>query len=270
MLAPVLETTLPLLAAGVGAGLLAGLLGVGGGIVMVPILALLLPAIGVGEQVAMHVAVATSLAVIVVTSLLSARAHARRGALDEQQLRAWALPVAVGALVGAVLARLMPGDALRLMFALLALAVGLRMLLARASAPRRLTLGRTQQSAVACAVGIVSCWLGIGGGTFSVPILHATGLSMQRAVGTGALLGFFIALPGALGFAIAGLGVPDLPRFSLGFVHWPSAASLALGALLLVPLGARLAHRAPQTMLRRLFGLFLLFAGGRMAVTAIT
>mgnify|MGYP001791847323 CR=1 FL=1 len=259
----------PLLGAGLAAGLVAGLLGVGGGIVLVPILSLVLPAMGADETVSMHMAVASSLAVIVVTSLVSARAHAKRGGVDADTVRLWALPIAAGALAGALAARYLSGDALRVLFGVLAAAVGTRFLLGRSAPEASLRWSRAARRTAATGIGVLSAWLGIGGGTFAVPALHGTGLPMHRAVGTAALLGFFVALPGAIGFAISGLDVEDRLANSVGYLHLPAVLALATGAVLLVPLGARLSHTLPQLKLRRVFGVFLLLSAARMMSKAL-
>lgn len=265
-----MTTLLPLVGAGLAAGLVAGLLGVGGGIVMVPILSIILPAIGVADAVSMHVAVASSLAVIVVTSLVSARAHARRDGVDVTVVGHWAASIAVGALLGGLAARIVPGDALRLLFGLLALFVGLRLVAGAGNPEATLQLSRTARRATAGAIGLLSSWLGIGGGTFAVPVLHGLGLPMHRAVGTAALLGFFVATPGAIGFAVGGAGVAGRPPASMGYLHLPSVVALAVGAVLVVPLGARLAHALPQARLRQVFGVFLLVAAARMMSKALS
>lgn len=264
-----LTSSLPLLGAGLAAGLVAGLLGVGGGIVMVPILSLILPALGVADAVSMHVAVGSSLAVIVVTSLVSARAHARRDGVDLTVARQWMLPVALGALAGGLAARAVPGDALRLLFGLLALLVGIRLIVAAGSPGATLRLSSRSRYAAAGAIGLLSSWLGIGGGTFAVPVLHGVGLPMHRAVGTSALLGVFVAMPAAAGFAIGGMNTAGRLPASVGYLHLPSVLALALGAVLVVPLGARLAHALPQARLRQVFGVFLLFAAARMLFKAL-
>jgi uncharacterized membrane protein YfcA len=217
----------------------------------------------------MHVAVASSLAVIVVTSLVSARSHARRDGVDMRVARQWALPVAVGALAGGLAARVVPGDALRLLFGLLALLVGIRLISGAGNPDASLRLTATARRAAAGAIGLLSAWLGIGGGTFAVPVLHGVGLPMHRAVGTSALLGFFVATPAALGFAIGGAGIAGRLPASIGYLHMPSVLALALGAVLVVPLGARLAHALPQARLRQVFGLFLLVAAARMMLKAL-
>ncbi|MEO0616325.1 MAG: sulfite exporter TauE/SafE family protein [Pseudomonadota bacterium] len=259
----------PLLGAGLAAGLVAGLLGVGGGIVMVPILSLVLPAMGADDAVSMHMAVASSLAVIVVTSLVSARAHSRRGGVDLDTARLWALPIAVGALAGALAARFLSGDALRVLFGFLAAFVGARFLLGRSAPAATLRWSRTGRQIAATGIGVLSAWLGIGGGTFAVPVLHGVGLPIHRAVGTAALLGFFVALPGAIGFALSGHGVDGRLTTSVGYLHLPAVLMLAAGAVLLVPVGARLAHALPQQHLRRVFGVFLLLAAARMMSKAL-
>lgn len=271
---PVIPDTLlnlfvPLLLAGAFAGIVAGLLGVGGGIVIVPVMTVVLTFLAVPPAVSMHIAVASSLAVIIATAIVSSRAHGRRGALDMAIVRRWGPFIALGALAGALVARLLSGDFLRLLFATLALIVGLRFLLARQHNAGRLNIGSHGQRVCAAVIGLLSSWLGIGGGTFSVPLLHAQGLAVHRAVGTSALIGLFIALPATVGYIASGIGVPGRPGGSLGYLYLPAVLVLALSATVLTPLGARLAHRLPQHRLRQVFGVFLLLASARLFERAL-
>lgn len=260
---------LTLTLAGAFAGIIAGLLGVGGGIVMVPVMTIVLALLSVAPDVSMHMAVASSLAVINATALVSSRAHARRDALDFAIVRRWGPFVALGALAGALVARYLSGDFLRLLFASLAMLVGLRFLLARQRAAGRLQLGHAGQRCCAGAIGLLSSWLGIGGGTFSVPLLHANGLAVHRAVGTSSLIGLFIALPATAGYIAGGLGMAGRPAGSLGYLYLPAVAVLTLSAMLLTPIGARLAHRLAQHRLRQVFGVFLLLAAARLFSQAL-
>lgn len=264
-----LSLIVPLVLAGGVAGLIAGLLGVGGGIVIVPVMTVVLAILAVPASVSMHIAVASSLAVIIATSMASARAHAGRDALDADVVRRWGPFIALGALGGALVARFLDGDFLRVLFATLALVLGVRFILARSTDTGRLRLGSIAQRACAGVIGILSSWLGIGGGTFSVPLLHALGLTMHRAVGTSALIGLFIALPATIGYVVGGLGIAGRPEFSLGFLHLPSVVVLTLTATLLAPLGARLAHRLEQRRLRQVFGVFLIIGAARLFQQAL-
>jgi uncharacterized membrane protein YfcA len=246
------------------AGLAAGLLGIGGGIVLIPMITIALDALGVPRSVSMHIAVATSLATIVLTSIASARAHARRDGVDMRIVRSWAPAIVAGSLAGGLLARWINGDVLRGLFALLALVIGVRLARRRGATvtPRDLTL-RVQQF-LAALIGLFSSWIGIGGGSFSVPLLRATGEPMHRAVGTAATLGFFIAVPATAGLIIGGLGQASLPDWSLGYLHLPSALCIIPMTLAFAPLGARLAHHLSQTVLQRVFAAFLILSSLRM------
>ncbi|MEO0575610.1 MAG: sulfite exporter TauE/SafE family protein [Pseudomonadota bacterium] len=264
----ILTLSAMLLASGAFAGMVAGLLGVGGGVVLVPVLSLLLGFLGISDDIAMHIAVATSLTVIIATAISSARAHRAKRALDLSTVRRWMPAMALGALTGALLARTISGDVLRVLFVALAFIVGISFIRGPGkTAPKRnMTLPTIGHYAVALLIGTLSAWLGIGGGSMSVPTLQATGLSVHKAVGTSALLGLAIAIPGAIGFMIAGQGVTGRPVGSVGYVYWPAALTLAATAALLAPVGAKLAHRLDQQRLRQIFGIFLLLAGSNMLV----
>lgn len=271
---PEWEALLPLaavmLAAGLLGGLVAGLLGVGGGIVIVPVLDAALEALGVDGAVRMQVAVATSLANIVPTSIVSARAHRRRGGLDENIARAWSAAILAGAILGAWLATQVTGAALSLLFAGLAILVGIKMMLPLdawriADRPPRGVLGAVPPAII----GTLSSMLGIGGGTLTVPFLTLSGVPVHRAVGTSALLGLLISLPGALAFIIAGWGDPRLPAGSLGYVNVAGLLFVSPATVLMAPLGARLAHRLSQRYLSLVFGVFLALVALRMLGRAL-
>ncbi len=254
-----------LLAAGAASGLLAGLLGVGGGIVMVPVLDTALASMGTDASVRMQIAVATSLATIVPTALSSARAHYRRGAVDQNLLPVWAPLIVVGALLGSVVASNINGQSLALMFGVLALLVALKLVLPLDHVKFSETVPRTAAvSLVPFSIGGLSSMLGIGGGTLSVPALTLMGESMHRAVGTAAVFGFVIAVPGTLGFIVTGWGDPRLPPGSLGYVNLLGFACFAPVTVLVAPLGARLAHRLDKRHLSVAFGCFLLIVAVRM------
>lgn len=254
-----------LAAAGVAAGLIAGLLGVGGGIVVVPVLYYAFGLVGVDEDVKMHVAVGTSLATIVPTSLSSLRAHARRDAVDGAILRSWGPWVAAGVVVGTALAAVSDGEVLTAVFAVVALVIALYMAVGRESwrlgdAPPT----GVRRAGAAAAIGGFSAMMGIGGGTLTVPTLTLHGVPVHRAVGTASAVGLIIAVPGALGFALAGWGDPDLPPYSVGHVSLVGLALLTPSVVLAAPLGARLAHSMNRRWLRAAFAVFLAVTSARM------
>lgn len=262
---------LGLMAAGAVAGLIAGLLGVGGGIVMVPAMAFAFQALGYDADVVMHVAVGTSLAVIIATGTMSARAHHARGAVDFDVLRLWG-PFIVGAsLLGGLMAGLYSGAVLRIIFGVVALFIALNIVL---PVQRRLMAHLSGSAAAnrtsAVVVGYISALMGIGGGSLSVPTLVAFGNPMHRAVGTSSALGVMLAVPGALGFVVSGWFAGGRPPFSLGFVNLVALVLIGVVASNVAPLGAALAHRLDQRRLKLVFAVFLVLVGGKMIVQAIT
>lgn len=275
-----------LLLAGYVAGVIAGLLGVGGGIVMVPVLFQAWVLIGVETSLQMHLAVGTSLAAICVTSLRSVQAHAKTGHVDFAVLRRWGPYVVGGALAGAVAARFVSGAQLTLLFALLTLVLGTRMALVpnaqervqeggkedAASGVPALTppaLAPLGQAGLAGLIGFFSALVGIGGGTFSVPLLTRIGLVVHRAVATSAGIGLFIAVPGTLGFIASGWASAGLPPWSLGYVSLPAFMTLIPTTVLGAPVGARLAHRLSRRTLRLIFAGFLLLTATRMTAALL-
>jgi uncharacterized membrane protein YfcA len=265
-----LRLALILAAAGVVAGVLAGLLGVGGGIVLVPVLDLAFGSAGVPADLRMHLAVGTSLASIVPTALSSARAHRRRAAIDGRVAGRWAAAVAVGAALGAWIASRVSGAVLSTVFGVVALVAGLRMIGGSdrdAPSPER-SPWRLRWLPLPVGIGTISALMGIGGGTLSVPVLTALGLPVHRAVGTSAWLGLWIALPAAVGFAWLGWARPGLPAFSTGYVNLVALAVLLPVTVLAAPWGARLAHRLTRRQLTVAFGVFLIVTALRMLYRA--
>lgn len=254
-----------LLATGAVAGVLAGLLGVGGGIVIVPVLVFLSPLIGVESSVAMQFAVATSLTTIIATSIASARAHYQKGSIDLQLFRQWVGFVFTGALLGGWLGSRVSGNLLSGIFGGFALLVALNMLrpkgLVLADNPPRSWLSR---AGIGGGIGLFSALMGIGGGTLTVPILTLCSFPMRLAVGTASLFGLTIALPAVFGFATAGQDIQGLLPLSLGFINLPTAFCIALGTTFCAPFGAKLAHSIEPKQLKIAFGLFLLLSASKM------
>lgn len=254
-----------MLATGAVAGVLAGLFGIGGGIVIVPVLETTLGFIGVDPAIRMHVAVGTSLATIIPTSISSARAHHLRKSVDVEIVRRWAVFVLLGALLGAWIASRVHSDVLAIVFATLAFLVALKMLFMPES--RNLTEEVPRGPlvpAIPTAIGCFSSMMGIGGGTFSVMTLTLFNEPIHRAVGTAALFGLVISLPGMLGFVAAGWGDPRIPAASLGYVNLIGFACIAPATVLAAPLGAKIAHAFSARRLNMLFGAFLVIASIRL------
>lgn len=269
-LLPYLPFVLGLLVIGALSGVIAGLFGVGGGIITVPAIAFTLQALGYDGDVVMHAAVGTSLATIIAVGSVSARAHNARGAVDWVLVRQWGPFLVASALLGGVMARLYSGDALRIIFGVMALFIALNIVLpVQRRMMERLKDVPAANRVSAVLIGYISSLMGIGGGSLSVPTMVAFGFPIHTAVGTGSALGVVLAIPGALGFVISGWGAAGLPPLSLGFVN--IAAMLLVGGLasLTAPLGAALAHKMAQRPLKLAFAAFLSVVGIRMIVQAV-
>lgn len=259
-----------LLAAGAAGGLVAGLLGVGGGIVIVPVLDLALALAGVDPAIALQVAVATSMATIVPTSIASSRSHARRGSVDHSVARRWGLPVVAGALAGAVAASHVDARVLAVVFGAMALLVALKMMLPLDGVVLRPSLpGGVSGAVIPASIGAVSAMMGIGGGTLTVPTLTLCGQPVHRAVGTAALIGLWISAPATLGYLLVPMTGPSLPPLTMGRVSLPGFAIIAPVSWSIAPLGARLAHSIDRRRLSAAFGLFLLLVSLRMLHRAL-
>lgn len=249
---------------GLLAGFVAGLLGVGGGLIIVPILVWLFEAQGITQH-GMHLALGTSLASILFTSMSSLRAHHARGAVDWHTVTRIAPGIVAGTLFGAVLAARLSPVPLKLFFvAFLFYAAGQMWWNFKPAALRQLP-GQTGMFGAGTLIGAVSSWVGIGGGTLSVPFQLWCNVPLHRAIGTSAAIGLPIALSGAVGYALT---APDhgLPG-TLGYIHLTALASIALGSIGTAPLGARVAHALPVGKLKRIFALLLFTLAVRMAWT---
>ncbi len=256
---------LGLIAAGLLAGFAGGLFGIGGGIVIVPPLYWLMTALGVDEAVRMHVAIGTSLSTIIATSWRSLATHRKAGAVDFTVLKAWGPWISLGAVGGAVVAGLVSAEVLLIVFGGGLLLIALQMGFGNPNwrLADELPTG-VARAGLASGIGLLSAMMGIGGGAFGVTMMTLCGRPIHQAVATASGFGAAIALPAALGYAIAGFGREGLPPWSLGFVSVPGF--LILGALtaLTAPIGARMAHRLPQTTLKRAFAIVLALVAANM------
>jgi uncharacterized protein len=262
---------LGLLLAGVVSGLIAGLLGVGGGIVVVPVLYNVLATIGVDESIRMHVAVGTSLAAIIPTSLSSMRAHAKRGAVDWSLIKQWAVPMVAGVIAGSFLAGIASGSTLAIVFASVALPVAMFLALGREDAriANHLPHGMGG-AAIAALIGGVSTMMGIGGGTVGVPIMTLCGVPIHRAVGTASAFGIIISLPGTIGMIVNGWHHAGLPMYSIGYVNLLGFALIAPASFVFAPIGAHLAHMASRRRLRVVFAVFIAITALRMVYDVLS
>ncbi|HSW15528.1 MAG TPA: sulfite exporter TauE/SafE family protein [Solimonas sp.] len=261
-----MESLLIYLLTGAIAGLLAGLFGVGGGMVMVPALALVLPRQGVPGDAVMQVAVATSLAVISATAVSSMLSHQRHGAVLWPVFRWMALGLAAGSLGGAFVADQLASRTLGLMVGVGALLVAAQMFFDLRPAAAAPLPGPAALVTAGGIIGLLSALVGIGGGSLTVPFLGWRSVDIRKAVGTSAACGLPIAWAGALGFIVAGWDRTDLPGPQLGYVSLQGFAALALASVLLAPLGARLAHRLPPRQLKRGFAALLTGVGLKMLI----
>lgn len=258
-----------LLAVGAGAGLIAGLFGIGGGVVMVPALYFVLSALGYGDT-AMHGAVGTSLAVIVVTSLRSVAAHASRGAVDFAVIRAWAPWIVLGTLLGAAIADFAPGRLLTALFGAVALILSAQFFFGRPDWKLAQDLpGLPLSGMLGGVIGVLSALMGIGGGVFGVTLMSVCGRSIHTAVATSAGFGVAIGLPGALGYMVAGLDEAGRAPFSLGYVNMAGFVCLAGAAVFLAPVGASLAHKLNAARLKQAFAVGLLIVAANMIREAV-
>ncbi|AKS42917.1 sulfite exporter TauE/SafE family protein [Wenzhouxiangella marina] len=254
-----------LLIVGAVAGVLAGLLGIGGGLVIVPALVVLLGRYSLPADALMAVAVASALASMLLTSASAIGFHLRRRAIDPQVIARLAPAVTLGALGGAWLATWLDGVVLSRVFAVVAALIGLRMLLARPrSAPDREPAPRAWWLAGPL-IGAVSAMIGIGGGSFNVPYLIYNGYSTVRAVAMASTCGWLIGLGGTITFLITAPPAGDTP-WLIGYVHWPAALLIGLGGAASAPLGVALAHRLPARRLARIFGIVLILVALRMGL----
>jgi uncharacterized membrane protein YfcA len=261
---------LGLVLAGIVGGLVAGMLGVGGGIVIVPVLYHVLATLGVDESIRMHVAVGTSLATIIPTSFSSVTAHNKKGAVDWELLRRWAIPMVVGVLAGSAIAGIVSGRTLALIFGVVAFPVAIHF--AFSGDQRRLAdhlptgVGGL---ALPAFIGGISTMMGIGGGTVGVPAMTLCGIPIHRAVGTASAFGAIISIPGTVGSIVAGLHAQHLPPYSLGYVNLMGFLLIAPASYFVAPFGATVAHMTDVKNLRLLFALFIAITTARMLWDAL-
>jgi len=255
-------------ASGVVSGLLAGLFGIGGGAVVVPVLFQLFAVFGVDHSVTMHLAVGSSLAIIVPTAIRSLRAHRARGMVDTRLLHSLRIAVPAGAVLAAMAASFISGEGLRLIFAIFALLFGVRLLFNRDSWRLGTTLpGNPWRATIGVGVGFFSTLMGIGGGIMNNTFMTLYGRPLHQAVATSSGIGLLIALPGAIGYLWAGWGNPELPPGSTGFVNWIAVGLIVPIALVVTPHGVGIAHRLSRRTLETGFGLFCLIVSARFFVS---
>ncbi|MEW5773271.1 MAG: sulfite exporter TauE/SafE family protein [Thermodesulfobacteriota bacterium] len=247
------------------AGILAGLFGIGGGLVIVPMLVFAFTRQGVPQDIMMQAALATSMASIMFTAVSSFLAHHRRGAVRWDIVRRIAAGILLGAFLGSAVASRLPTAFLKGFFVLFLYYVAYSLLLGRKPKPSRQLPGNAGMFGMGNLIGVVSSWVGIGGGTLSVPFMLWCNVPPHTAVGTSAAIGFPIAVAGTVGYVVNGLHAAGLPDWSLGFVYLPALAGIVAASVLTAPLGVRLAHALPVDRLKKAFAVLLLVVATRMA-----
>lgn len=261
---------LAIAASGVASGLLAGVLGIGGGAVLVPVFYQVFGLLGVDEAVRMHLSVGSSLAIIVPTSIRSFTGHYARGAVDVGLLKNFLLSVPIGVVLASATAAWISSEGLRVIFAVMISVFGVRMLLNR----ENWTLGEELPAkpatfGIGMVLGYFSTLMGIGGGIMNNTFMTLYGRPIHQAVATSSGVGVMIAIPGTIGYIWAGWGDPRLPVFSTGFINWIAVALVIPIALVVTPYGVRIAHALKKRQLEIGFGVFCLFVAGRFAVSLL-
>ena len=265
-----IPTLLALVATGIFAGVLAGLLGVGGGIVIVPVLFFLFQSFGVSPESAMVVATATSLATIIPTSVSSIRSHNQKGNVDFDLLKHWALFILMGVLAGSWLVTRIDGTWLTALFGVIATLSALNMLFRTGkSALFQQLPGNAGQTAMGTSIGFFSAMVGIGGGTISVPLLTLYNYPTHKAVGTAAAIGLIISLPGALTMLLMGSTPTDAPAGTFGLVNLIGFLCIVPLTVLFAPVGASLAAKLDASKLKKVFAVVLLITGLRMLLQLV-
>jgi len=256
-----------LLLLGIIAGTLAGLLGIGGGIVIIPILVWIFTHHAeIPTAHLMHVAIGTTLATIVITSLSSIVAHQRHRAVLWPIFWRLAPGTIMGGALGAVIANILPSETLQIIFAIFLLFVSAQLSFLTPHAPYRQLPSSGGYGIVGTLIGSISALVGIGGGSLTVPFLVWCNIPIRNAIGTSAACGFPIAVSGTIGFIVTGWHVSSLPAWTSGYIYWPAFFAIASSSLLFAQLGAKLTHTIPVNALKKIFAVFLAVVGFKMLV----
>jgi len=256
---------LELLVLGALTGFLAGLLGIGGGMLMVPFLTLLLSSKGMPAEYVVKVAIATSLATICFTSIASVRAHHQRGAVLWPVAKLLAPGIVIGSLLGAQLAKALPSQVLSILFAMFVSFSATQMLIDKKPKPTRQLPRGTGMFAAGGVIGWLAALVGAGGAFVSVPFMTWCNVKIHNAVATSAALGFPIAAAGTLGYVIAGWSQRDMPAGTIGFIYLPALVTIAIASVVTAPFGARAAHAMDVGRLKRVFACLLFGLAAYMA-----
>lgn len=260
-----IDLILALIAAGAAAGFLAGLLGVGGGTIIVPIVLWLLHKQGIVSHFSQHIALGTSFAIMLFTSLSSALAQHRRKAINWQIVRYLAPAMIVGSLIGASLAKYLPAKFLQIFFIVFLYVIAIQMLLKLKPKPTRQLPQPVGLFGCGNIIGLLSSWVGIGGGSLSVPFMTYCNVPIHTATGTSAALGWAMSMSGFVGYVVTGWNVNGLPENTLGFVYLPAVAVLAICTMTIAPLGVKVAHKLSPDKLKMAMGVLLFIIATQMA-----
>ena len=259
-----------LLITGVIGGLIARLFGVGGGIVIVPILFWIFTSLSFPNEILMHMAIGSALATIIPTSISSARAHYHRGSIEIDIIKKWAPGIFLGAIIGGLSGNYFSVNELKYLFASIAFFVALNMFFKE---PLRLgnnfPKSRLLNIIMSSLIGLVSSLMGVGAGTLGVPALVALSVPIHKAIGTAAALGLFIAVPATLGLAFSGFNIPNRPPMSIGYVNLIAFFIMFPLTVFFAPVGVKLAHRINQRALKSIFGIFLIITSIKMLSSII-
>jgi uncharacterized membrane protein YfcA len=261
---------LGLLITGVVGGLIAGLFGVGGGIVIVPILFWIFTSLNFPNEILMHMAIGSSLATIIPTSISSARAHYLKGSMEIDIIKKWGGGIFLGAIIGGLAGKYFSANELKYLFASIAFVVALNMFL-----KEPIKLGKSLPKfkiinvIISSVIGFVSSLMGVGAGTLGVPTLVALSVPIHKAIGTAAALGLFIAIPATIGLAFSGFDVPNRPPMSIGYVNLIAFFIMFPLTVFFAPIGVKFAHRINQRLLKIIFGIFLIFTSVKMLFSII-
>nr|WP_153662073.1 sulfite exporter TauE/SafE family protein [Shewanella intestini] len=252
------------LALGAIVGFFAGLLGIGGGLLIVPALIYLLPWAGFESEQLTHVAIATSLATIILTSLSSARSHHKRGNIPWPLFKSILPGVVVGALCSAFISEQIPSDNLRQAFAIFVVLMALQMAFQFKPRQSEVMPSFAMMFSASIVIALLAGLMGIGGGVILVPFLSYCGLQMKQAVGLSSATGFLIAIAGTTGYVLAGLKVHDLPEATLGYIYLPALLGIVISSMLVAPIGVKAASTWPTKVLKRIFALLLMVVGVKL------
>lgn len=255
------------LALGAVVGFLAGLLGIGGGLIIVPALLYLLPWVGIDSAQLTHVAIATSLASIILTSLSSARAHHKRGNIPWATVKLIMPGIIIGAIGSGFISEQIPSGALQQAFAVFVILMAIQMAYPFKPDTTKTLPGPYVLFAVTSLVALIAGMMGIGGGVLLVPLLSYFGLAMRQAVGLSSATGFLIALSGSIGYVAAGYNAPSLPTGTLGYVYLPALVGIIISSMLVAPLGVKAASLWPTSVLKKIFALLLVVVGIKLLST---